>query len=100
MLKELEVLKKITKNELENKKPRKAAKGTIMYDMTVVKEKIKELEKELKNYKKILVDLCPHENVSPIPNDYNSDRHFICDDCGMTFITDDAGFKYITNLII
>ena len=74
-----------------------------MYDIVFVKEKIKELKKELKNYEKILVDLCPHENTAPYhdKNSSNEDEQvFICSDCGMIFVTDDSNIKYIKNLIV
>ena len=74
-----------------------------MHDVVLIKEKIKKLKKELKNYKKKLVDLCPHENIAPYHDKnslYEGEHVFICNDCGIIFVIDDSNFKYIKNLII
>ena len=71
-----------------------------MHDVIFIKEKIKELKKQIKDYEQELVDICPHENVSPGFGKYHEpygEYVFVCDDCGMTFITEDPNFKYKKN---
>ena len=56
------------------------------------KEQLKALKKQIKFYEKELIDICPHENISPSFDKYGNDYHFTCSDCGMVFVTEDPNF--------
>lgn len=68
---------------------------TKAYQIKEIKQKIKQLEKQITIYKEELKNTCPHKNISPGFDKYiyKDDYLFICDDCGMHFITDDPDFK-------